>query len=293
MSQLIASPSQELEFKSFQDWNGDRPSQTLIVRDNSSIWWTRVEISWSLPESIRRLGYYQRPSVFQQFIKAIDFGQLHLLDDTVTLITLTLDEPSNERIPIRNIQDNSQTTEMNFYLSIAHQISFQIEEDPQRVTYPTPNRALGLPTFEGSDLKDNDSLLPRWALQIGRALEILHTQQRTHLDIKPSNIVLDAAKNAIVIDISGTGGYTWEWLSPEMQNTIQEGTETPPAETSFSERVATDCWAYGRVLSMMARKTATRSLSEWLQSIRDDLMKTDLKDRISLSDALKRIQDQE
>ncbi|KAH1972852.1 hypothetical protein KXV92_005417 [Aspergillus fumigatus] len=123
----------------------------------------------------------------------------------------------------------------------------------------------------------------------GRALEILHTRRRTHLDIKPSNIVFDSNKNAILIDISGTGGYEWEWLSPEMRKIIQENAASAPATTPFDERVATDCWAYGKLLSTMAEKLGTGGLGKKLQSIGNYLTKADPKARISLSDALERI----
>lgn len=387
MSQTIVSPFRELEFKSFHDWNGDRPSQTLIFHDDSSLWWTKVEIAWSLPASILESGYLKRCSMFQEFIRSIDFGQLDLMDDTVTHISLTLAEQSHKPIPIRVVPNDHQT-ETNFFLSVADRITFQIEEDPGRVIYPILDHTHDLPTFEASHLEDDefiaptvstvrfeqkrfaykkidrpiyapgdsehilneigalaqfhgqpniaqilgvvisdnpyktrpstisspvvtgflleyypggsleqalsetedqdDSLLRRWALQTGRALETLHIQRRTHLDIKPSNIVLDANKNAILIDISGTGGYEWEWLSPEMQKTIQTAA-APPASTLFETRVATDCWAYGKLLSTMARKMSTSGFRERLQSISDDLTKTDPKARISLSDALKRI----
>jgi hypothetical protein len=35
---MFVPSSQELEYKSFWDWNGDRPSQTLIFRHNFSSW---------------------------------------------------------------------------------------------------------------------------------------------------------------------------------------------------------------------------------------------------------------
>ncbi|EED14485.1 serine-threonine protein kinase, putative [Talaromyces stipitatus ATCC 10500] len=373
--------SYELEFKSFQDWNGDHPSQTLVFHDNFSSWWIKVEI-----------GYLKRRAIFQEFVKAIDFGQLDLIDDTVTRISLTLAEQSHKPIPIRNIRNDYQT-EANFFLSIAHRVSFQIEEDPGRIIYPILGQDQDLPIFEASHLQDekviaptvsivrfkqkrfaykkidrpiyeagdtqhilneidalahfrgqpniaqliglvisgnpyktrpptisvpvitgflleyytegcleqvlaentvqDDALLRRWALQTGRALEILHIQRRTHLDIKPSNIVFDADKNAILIDISGTGGYEWEWLSPEMQKIIQGNAAMAPASTPFDKRVATDCWAYGKLLLTMAKKIGTSSLGKRLQSIGDDLTKTDPKARISLSDALERIWGQE
>ncbi|KAL4973169.1 putative serine-threonine protein kinase [Aspergillus desertorum] len=344
MPEETVSCSYGLEFKSFRDWNGDRPSQTLVFHNDGSSWWIKVEIDWSLPESIVKLGYLKRRPLFQESVRAIDFSQLHLLDNT---------------------------TRENPFLSTANRVSFQIAEDPRRIIYPILDQVQDLPTFEASHLEDakviaptidtvlfkqerfaykklerliyepgdtehilneikalaqfrgqpyiaqliglviygnpyktrpstisspvitgflleyypegsleqvlaenkveDDSLLRRWALQTGRALEVLHTQQLTHLDIKPSNIVLDANRNAILIDISGTGGAA------------------APASSSFDERVATDCWAYGRLLLTMAKKIGTTSFGKRLQSIGADLTRTDPKARISLSDALERI----
>ncbi|PLB48323.1 putative serine-threonine protein kinase [Aspergillus steynii IBT 23096] len=362
----IVSSSHELEFKSFRDCNGDHPSQTLVFHNDSFSWWIKVEIAWSLPESIRKLGYFKRQFTFQEFIQAIDFGELELMDDTVT--------------------------QANNLLSIADRIFFQVEEDPGRTVYPLLDQSQDLHAFEACYLKDekviaptvstvnfkqkrlaykkinrpiyvpgdtehilneiialakfrgqpniaqligivisdnpyktgpatipspvitgflleyypegsldqvlaedndqDDSLLRRWALQIGGALEMLHMQRRTHLDIKPSNVVLDSSKNAILIDISGTGGYGWEWLALEMQKTIEQNIATPPAGTSFDKRVATDCWAYEKLLSTMATKLGTSSLDKRLQSIGDDLTRTDPKARISITHALERLRGQ-
>ena len=137
----------------------------------------------------------------------------------------------------------------------------------------------------------NDSLPIRWAIQIGTALESLHTSGRTHLDIKPSNIVLDANKNAILIDISGTGGYLWEWLSPEMQILIQQNIDITPANMPFGVRVATDCWAYGRLLSTIAEKCPPGGTGEKLRFIGEALNKAAPESRISLRDALAQLED--
>lgn len=68
-------------------------------------------------------------------------------------------------------------------------------------------------TLDGR-LEENDfklNALPiQWAGQIGTALEALHGRGRAHVYIKLSNIVLDANEIAVLINISGTGGYTWE-----------------------------------------------------------------------------------
>ena len=106
----------KLEFKSYQDWNSDRLSQTLLFPNNGSLWWIKVVVDWSLPESILDLGYFQRRSTFQRFIEAADFGQLQLLEDTVTMITFSLTEQSQNSITIR---DGYQTT-ANFFIVVAH-----------------------------------------------------------------------------------------------------------------------------------------------------------------------------
>lgn len=388
MPEKTLRSSCKLEFKSYQDWNGDRPSQTLIFHNNGSFWWIKVVVDWSLPESILDLGYFQRRSMFQRFVEAVDFGQLQLLEDTVTMITLSLTEQSQNSITIR---DGYQTT-ANFFIAVAHKMCCKITEDPKRVTYPTLDRARCLPTFEASCLQNvevvaptvstvlinqhkfayktidrpiyepgdtnhildeidalaqlrgqpniaqlvglvvsenpyktcpstdmpavitgflleyypggsleqiieeaevqNGSLPLQWALQIGRALESLHKRGRSHLDVKPSNIVFDARKNAILIDISGTGGYMWEWLSPEMQMLIQQDCEIAPANASFEARIATDCWAYGRLLSTIAEKSGTGA-GEKLQSVADDLTKAALEARISLGNALEKLQEKD
>ncbi|KAG0157153.1 hypothetical protein PDIDSM_4338 [Penicillium digitatum] len=90
--------------------------QTLLFPNNGSLWWIKVVVDWSLPESILDLGYFQRRSTFQRFIEAADFGQLQLLEDTVTMITFSLTEQSQNSITIR---DGYQTT-ANFFIVVAH-----------------------------------------------------------------------------------------------------------------------------------------------------------------------------
>ncbi|KAJ5900020.1 hypothetical protein N7495_004764 [Penicillium taxi] len=136
----------------------------------------------------------------------------------------------------------------------------------------------------------NGSLLIQWALQIGSALESMHESGRTHLDIKPSNILLDARGNAILIDISGTGGYDWEWLSPEMQGLLQRNGELAPVSAPWKARIDTDQWAYGRLLATIAEKSGDRDARVKLQSIAGDLMRTAPEARISLCDALAKLQ---
>ncbi|KAJ5206571.1 hypothetical protein N7491_002814 [Penicillium cf. griseofulvum] len=314
----------ELEFNSYRDHNGDCPAQTLIFYSNGSSWWIKVVVDWSLSEAIVDLGYLQRRSILRIFIEAVDFSQLQLLEDTVTMITLSLTDQSQSSITIRD----GYQTQSNYFISVAYQISYEITEDPKKVTYPIFDGNRFLLVFEASCLQnvevialtistvifkeqkfafktidrpiyepgDTDQILdeidaliqlrgqPNIAQIVGLVvsenpyrtcpsadmpvvvrgflleyypggsleqiieeakfqngslgLESLHKRGRSHLDIKPSNIVLDDRNNAILIDISGTGYYTWEWLSPEMHVYLQQDGEILPANAPFEARIA-------------------------------------------------------
>ncbi|KAJ5925031.1 hypothetical protein N7454_007670 [Penicillium verhagenii] len=180
--------------------------------------------------------------------------------------------------------------------NIAQLIGLVVSENPYK-TYPSNEmspviRVFLLEYYSGGSLEQvtvggiapSGSLRMRWAVQVGRALESLHKKGRTHLDIKPSNIVLDAKGNAFLIDISG-GGYMWEWLSPEMKTFIEEKSEKAPADTPFDAQVATDCWAYGKLLSTIAKESEPSGAGEKLRVIARDLT-TNPEARITLRDAL-------
>lgn len=368
-------PSCRLEFKQFQDCIG-----SLIFHNNDSSWWIKIAMDGSLPEQIVGLGFLKRQYLFREFIEAIDFAKLQLLNDTVTHIMLSLTEQSQNSITIKNGYQNSE----NFFISNAHRMCCNVTEDPMRTIYPTLEQARCLPTFEATSLQtvediyptvdtvlfkqdmfvykkihrplyipdDTDNVLKeidvlaelrglpnfaqlvglvvsenpyktfpstdmptvitgflleycpggslekvledevqfgalplQWALQIGSALELLHSRGRAHLDIKPANIVLDANKNAVLIDVSETGGYGWEWLSPEME-TLKLQDSVSAFDAPFETRVGTDCWAYGKVLSAIATKCGTSETTEKLRLIADCLTKVAPESRISLSEAL-------
>ncbi|EEP77974.1 predicted protein [Uncinocarpus reesii 1704] len=85
-----------------------------------------------------------------------------------------------------------------------------------------------------------------WALQIAEALNQLHLSNNTHMDLKPSNVMIDNEENAVLIDISGIGGVTHEWLAPEIREILD------PLSLPFEMRQRNDIWAYGQLLSAMA-----------------------------------------
>ncbi|PGG95927.1 serine/threonine protein kinase [Polytolypa hystricis UAMH7299] len=89
----------------------------------------------------------------------------------------------------------------------------------------------------------------KWALQISCGLACLHQAGVTHMDLKPSNVVISTEGNALLIDISGIGGITREWLAPEMHDILD------PLSESLESRKQNDIWALGNMLSTMAKRS--------------------------------------
>jgi serine/threonine protein kinase len=67
------------------------------------------------------------------------------------------------------------------------------------------------------------------------------------MDLKPSNVVLSVEADAVLIDISGIGGVTGQWLSPEMLESKKN-----PLSWSIATQRQNDIWAIGQVLLVMA-----------------------------------------
>ena len=85
-----------------------------------------------------------------------------------------------------------------------------------------------------------------WPLQIGYGLLHLHQHEITHMDLKPSNVVIDIHGHALLIDISGVGGITPEWTAPEIR-------DKNILNLSQRERAQSDIWAYGRIMFALAQ----------------------------------------
>ena len=117
-----------------------------------------------------------------------------------------------------------------------------------------------------------------WALEITYTLEALHRNGIAHMDLKPENIVLDRNMHAIVIDISGIGGTTRRWLSPEMRSLPE------PLSQDLELRKQNDIWALGQILSTMAHATYDAMERELLSRV--SLLATVEGSRIPLRDAI-------
>lgn len=183
--------------------------------------------------------------------------------------------------------------------NVAQIVGIVISENPYK-TCPSAKRqdvitGLLLKYYPGGPLEriidekvyQDDSTWVHQALQIGEAIESLHERGRTHLDIKLPNIVLDAERNAILIDISGSGGYEYDWLSPEMQTLIEQDDCAAPADMPLETRVNTDCWAYGKLLLAFAEQVQTSDAYKQLSFVANGLMSSNPETQIILGEAIR------
>ncbi|KAL5332508.1 kinase-like domain-containing protein [Aspergillus crustosus] len=121
-------------------------------------------------------------------------------------------------------------------------------------------------------------------VQIRTALNCFHEAKKTHMDVKPSNIVIDSGGSAVVIDISGIGGITREWCSPEIQD------EVSPFDLSFAQRRLNDVWAYGKLLSEIVLHARDNLFASFLEHVAQCLMEDNIQPRMSLPRAISRLQ---
>ncbi|KAK4113929.1 kinase-like protein [Canariomyces notabilis] len=120
----------------------------------------------------------------------------------------------------------------------------------------------------------------KWALQIACGLRELHTLGLTHMDLKPSNIVISAEGDAVLLDISGQAIITQEWLSPEMRDLFS------PCSQDLGARVQNDVWAFGKILSQMVSASSDDVERERLTNV---TCLTEVSPRITLCDAISRL----
>lgn len=75
----------------------------------------------------------------------------------------------------------------------------------------------------------------------------MHRCGLAHMDLKPSNVVISSELDAVLIDISGIGGVTRQWLCPEMLESKRD-----PFSWTLAARQENDVWALGQILRVMA-----------------------------------------
>ena len=81
------------------------------------------------------------------------------------------------------------------------------------------------------------------------------------MDLKPTNIVISEHLNAILIDVSGIGGVTRKWLSPEMKILPK------PISQDMESRKQNDIYALGKILSAMADISCNKMEAQILKEV--------------------------
>ncbi|KAL3463464.1 kinase-like domain-containing protein [Aspergillus heterothallicus] len=133
------------------------------------------------------------------------------------------------------------------------------------------------------------SPVAKWARQIGLAIKSMHDAGRAHVDVKPGNVVLDSEGNAKLIDISGTGGWTWEYLSPEMDQIVKGDEDINLGKIPFEIRVGNDYWGYALILDALVRACVYHPDVVLLGDISAEMMLDKPEDRLSLTGALAKL----
>lgn len=125
--------------------------------------------------------------------------------------------------------------------------------------------------------------LRRWPVQIARGLQQLHRQNIAHMDLKPSNIVININDDAVIIDISGIA-VTKDWLAPEMRAVDD------PISLPWEARRRNDIWAYGTLLSMMVQLESDEEKARVLHEVIADTRKEEPSERVELCHVIPKLE---
>jgi serine/threonine protein kinase len=112
------------------------------------------------------------------------------------------------------------------------------------------------------------------------ALARVHEREVTHMDLKPSNILISAEINALLSDVSGIGGVTRDYLAPEMLDIPD------PLAESKESRVYNDIWALGKIFMEMGDASSNDIEKQQLKRIAQDATADDPTLRPSLYDII-------
>lgn len=115
----------------------------------------------------------------------------------------------------------------------------------------------------------------KWPVQIARGLQQLHRLNMAHMDLKPSNIVIDINDNAVIIDISGLA-ITTDWLAPEMREVDD------PVALAWEARRRNDIWAYGMLLSRMVQLEGDEEKARLLYGVIEETTREKAGERTEL-----------
>jgi tRNA A-37 threonylcarbamoyl transferase component Bud32 len=134
------------------------------------------------------------------------------------------------------------------------------------------------------DILDQHIQMPwqKWPRQIATGLCYLHDHNITHMDLKPSNVVVDDNYDAKIIDISGMATTT-EWTAPELRKCLS------PTLLPLGTRIKHDVWAFGMLLSTILLGY-NESGESHLHTLVENTTKEDPEQRISLRKVLSELE---
>jgi hypothetical protein len=81
------------------------------------------------------------------------------------------------------------------------------------------------------------------------------------MDLNPKNVVISEGLNAILIDVSGIGGVTRKWLSPEMKILPE------PLFQDMESRIQNDIGALGIILLAMSDVSCNKLEAQVLREV--------------------------
>lgn len=99
------------------------------------------------------------------------------------------------------------------------------------------------------------------------------------MDLKPSNVALSGESDAVLIDISGIGDVTRQWLCSEMLESKKD-----PLSWSIAEQQQSDIWVLGQIILAMADACCADEQKQLLGSVA--LATTRLHPRIPLGEVI-------
>lgn len=129
----------------------------------------------------------------------------------------------------------------------------------------------------------------KWPLQIARALREIHKRELVHMDLKPSNIVLDAEDNTVIIDFGGQQ-VTYDWLAPELRE------KEDVFMCCLEQKMRGELWTLGKLFSDLVinhqNHTGTLGINR-LSYLATQLMHDDPMSRISLDRVISELERRE
>ena len=134
-------------------------SQALIYRFKDHKWWIKVTFLGTLyqsseTEAAQKIPKRERRREYQEFVNRINYRTLPLLDDTVSELVLENSPGMTNHIDL-NVEARDSA---NPLVKIAKSLSYRIQEEPFRVTYPSCCEFPSFRCIDWAELEEEDEI---------------------------------------------------------------------------------------------------------------------------------------